>query len=199
MSQNLTFITKRGSEIVSVFEDLGQLRIAVFSDFPYLYEGTLTHEMEYLQTYANSPRAFLFAVYDGPKMVGATTCIPLIDETDDVRLPFEQAGFNLNSIFYFGESILLPSYRGIGLGHRFFDEREAHARSFGTYTTTCFCAVERSENHPATPQDYRPNDAFWTKRGYSKQTTLQSTFEWLDIGQSQPTAKKMVYWMRQLD
>ena len=145
MSQNLTFITKHGPEIASVFEDLGQLRIAVFSDFPYLYEGTLTHEMEYLQTYADSPRAFLFAVYDGSKMVGATTCTPLVDETDDVRLPFEQVGFNLDSIFYFGESILLPSYRGIGLGHRFFDEREAHARRFGTYTTTCFCAVERAD------------------------------------------------------
>ncbi|MEI7583140.1 GNAT family N-acetyltransferase [Runella sp.] len=199
MSQNLTFITKHGPEIASVFEDLGQLRIAVFSDSPYLYEGTLTHEMEYLQTYADSPRAFLFAVYDGSKMVGATTCTPLVDETDDVRLPFEQVGFNLDSIFYFGESILLPSYRGIGLGHRFFDEREAHARRFGTYTTTCFCAVERAENHPAQPQDYRPNDAFWTKRGYQKQPTLQSTFEWLDIGQTQPTAKKMVYWMRNLD
>ena len=198
MSHKLTFITKLGSEIASVFEDLGQLRIAVFRDFPYLYEGTLTHEMDYLQTYADSPRAFLFAVYDGAKMVGATTCIPLIDETDDVRLPFEQANFNLDSVFYFGESILLPAYRGIGLGHRFFDEREAHALSFGTYTTTCFCAVERDENHPATPQDYRPNDAFWTKRGYCKQPTLQSTFEWIDIGQSQPTAKKMVYWMRQL-
>jgi len=199
MAHNLSFIAKNGSEIASVFEDLGKLRITVFRDFPYLYEGTLEHEMDYLQTYADSPRAFLFAVYDGLTMVGATTCIPLADETDDVRLPFEQAGFNFDSIFYFGESILLPSYRGIGLGHRFFDEREAHARSSGIYTTTCFCAVERDENHPANPPEYRPNDTFWTKRGYSKKPSLQSTFEWLDIGQTQPTAKKMVYWMRQLD
>ena len=199
MQPNLTFITKRGPEIAAVFEDLGKLRIAVFRDFPYLYEGTLEHEKEYLQTYADSSHAFLFAVYDGLTMVGATTCIPLVDETDDVRLPFEQAGFDLNSIFYFGESILLPFYRGLGLGHRFFDEREAHARSFGTFTTTCFCAVERDEDHPAQPQIYRPNDTFWTKRGYQKQPTLQSTFEWLDIGQAQPTTKKMVYWMRKLD
>ncbi|MFN8344571.1 MAG: GNAT family N-acetyltransferase [Spirosomataceae bacterium] len=199
LKASITFITKRGPEIASVFEDLGQLRIAVFRDYPYLYEGTLTHEMEYLQTYADSSRAFLFAVYDGLQMVGATTCIPLSDETDDVRSPFEEAGFPLDSIFYFGESILLPSYRGLGLGHRFFDEREAHARSFDTYTTTCFCAVEREENHPSKPQGYRPNDAFWTKRGYQKQPTLQSTFEWQDIGQTQPTAKPMVYWMRKLD
>ncbi len=195
--KELIFLTKRGPEIASVFEDLGKLRIAVFRDFPYLYEGTIDHEKEYLQTYANSPRAFLFAVYDGATMVGATTCIPLTDETADVRQPFEEAGFDLNKIFYFGESILLPAYRGLGLGHRFFDEREAHARSFGSYTTTCFCAVVR-DNHPAQPYDYRPNDAFWTKRGYRKTPALQSSFEWFDLGDQHPTSKQMVYWMRAL-
>ncbi|WP_428660100.1 GNAT family N-acetyltransferase [Runella sp.] len=198
MYQNLTFTTKRGPEIASVIEDLGKLRIAVFRDYPYLYEGTLDYEKEYLQTYVKSPRSFLFAVYDGAEMVGATTCLPLIDETHDVRQPFEEAGFDLTSIFYFGESILLPAYRGLGWGHRFFDEREAHARSFGTYNITCFCAVEREENHPAKPEAYRPNDAFWAKRGYHKEPSLQSGFEWPDIGQTHSTPKKMVYWMRSI-
>ncbi|RDB08052.1 GNAT family N-acetyltransferase [Runella aurantiaca] len=199
MSQNLTFIAKRGPEIASVIEDLGKLRIAVFHDYPYLYEGTLDYEKEYLQIYTKAPRSFLFAVYDGTKMVGATTCIPLTDETADVRLPFEKAGFDINTIFYFGESILLPAYRGLGLGHRFFDEREAHARSFGTYKMTCFCAVERAEDHPSKPQSYRPNDVFWTKRGYQKEPALQSTFEWPDMGQTQSTPKKMIYWCRPLN
>lgn len=198
MFKNLSFITKYGPEISSVFEDLGKLRIAVFRDYPYLYEGTLEHEKEYLKTYTNSPRAFLFSVYDGATMVGATTCIPLSDETANVRQPFEETGFDIDSIFYFGESILLPAYRGLGLGHRFFDEREAHARSFNTYTTTCFCAVVREESPPAQPPNYRPNDTFWTKRGYRKEATLQSTFEWLDIGQTHSTSKQMIYWIRDL-
>lgn len=192
-------MTKCGAEIASVVEELGKLRMAVFRDYPYLYQGTLDYEKDYLQTYVKAPRSFLFAVYDGDEMVGATTCIPLSDETADVQLPFEEAGFDLGTIFYFGESILLPAYRGLGLGHRFFDEREAHARHFGTYTITCFCAVEREENHPAKPQDYRPNDAFWTKRGYRKEPSLQTHFEWPDIGQIHSTAKKMVYWRRPLD
>jgi len=65
MHTTLSFVTKRGAEIASIFEGLGKLRIAVFRDFPYLYEGTLEHEKEYLQTYANSERSFLFSVYDG--------------------------------------------------------------------------------------------------------------------------------------
>ena len=151
----LSYITKKGSGIESVFDDLAALRIAVFHDYPYLYEGSVEYEKEYLKTYSNSERSFLFAVYDGQKMVGATTCIPLKDETAEVRKPFEDAGFDIDTIFYFGESILLPEYRGLGLGHRFFDEREAHARSFGKYQMTCFCSVDRGDNHPAKPAGYR--------------------------------------------
>lgn len=196
--RELSFITKQGSEIESVFDDLARLRIAVFRDFPYLYEGSIAYEKDYLKTYSQSERSFLFAVYNGSDMVGATTAIPLRDETDDIRRPFEEANFPINSIFYFGESILLPEFRGLGLGHRFFDEREAHARRFGTFTTTCFCAVERADTHPARPSDYRPNDQFWLKRGYTKQDSLRSTLDWPDIGETVSSSKTMVYWMRDL-
>ena len=199
MKETLTFVTKKGQEIESVFDDLAALRIAVFHDFPYLYEGTVAYEKEYLKTYSSSERAFLFAVYDHDKMVGATTCIPLLDETADVRKPFEEAGFDLSKIFYFGESILLREYRGMGLGHRFFDEREAHARSFQEYNLTCFCSVERADNHPAKPVDYRPNDAFWTKRGYKKENSLVSYLEWPDIGDNESSEKQMIFWTRGLE
>jgi len=156
------------------------------------------YEKTYLQTYADSPRALLFAAYDGDQMVGATTCIPLSDETEEVQLPFRQAGYDLSQVFYFGESILLPAYRGHGLGHRFFDEREAHAANFGTYFHTCFCAVFRPEDHPLRPVSYQPLDAFWEKRGYRQAPQLQSQFEWLDIGQTFPSPKTMIYWLRAL-
>jgi GNAT superfamily N-acetyltransferase len=196
VAHQLTFVRKTGAEFISIFDDLAALRIAVFRDFPYLYEGTLDYEKEYLQVYADAERSFLFAVYDRSKMVGATTCIPLTDETAEVQAPFLQAGIPLDRVFYFGESILLPSYRGLGLGHRFFDEREAHAHHFGTYSTTCFCAVERPIDHPLRPLDYQPLDVFWIKRGYTKRTDLQSNFEWLDIGTEQPSTKKMIYWVK---
>ncbi len=196
---NLSYITKRGSEIEAVFDDLAQLRITVFKAFPYLYEGTVEYEKEYLKTYILSERSFLFAAYTEGVMIGATTCIPLADETDEVREPFEKANLDIKSIFYFGESILLPEYRGLGLGHRFFDEREAHARSFGTFKTTCFCAVARPDNHPMKPAGYRPLDGFWIKRGYKKTPSVQSQFDWLDIGETVSTHKPMVYWMHILN
>jgi len=198
MTEQLTFTAYRGVEIATVVEALGALRIAVFHDYPYLYEGSLDYEKDYLQIYVQSERAFLFSVFDNGKMVGATTCIPLADEAAEVRKPFEDAGFDISTIFYFGESILLPEYRGLGLGHRFFDEREAHARSFGNFKLSCFCSVERGDNHPTKPANYRPNDTFWLKRGYVKEPSLQSIMEWPDIGETSSSAKKMIFWTKTL-
>ncbi|MCC7466845.1 MAG: GNAT family N-acetyltransferase [Saprospiraceae bacterium] len=195
---DLRFEKYRGAAIRNVFVPLAELRIRVFRDFPYLYEGTLDYELEYLKTYAQSDRALLFAVYDGEKMVGATTCIPLADETPEVQEPFLKAGYNIAEVFYFGESILLPQYRGHGLGHRFFEEREAHAASFGAYRYTCFCAVERPDDHPLRPAGYRPLDDFWTQRGYRKAPGLVAQFSWPDVHETEPTAKNMIYWMKPL-
>lgn len=198
MTNQLTFLRKSGADIESVFDALAALRIAVFRDYPYLYEGNVDYERAYLQTYFKAERAFLFAVYDNQEMVGATTCIPLKNETTEVRKPFEDAGFDVASVFYFGESILLPAYRGLGLGHRFFDEREDHAKSFGDYSLTCFCSVDRGTNHPSKPQDYRSNDIFWTKRGYRQEPALQSTMEWPDIGEDASSPKTMIFWTKSL-
>ena len=190
----LRYEVKKGDAIHSAVDDFAAVRMRVFHEFPYLYEGTLEHEREYLQTYCNAPDAFLFAAYDGDKMIGATTCIPL----KDVRQPFLDAGMDIDKIFYFGESVLLPEYRGLGLGHRFFDEREAHVRSFGTYRYMAFCAVNREANHPLKPSDYRPNDAFWTKRGYRKNPDLVCSMSWLDIGETAKTKKSLTFWMKAL-
>lgn len=194
----LRYQSFNGAAIESVFEPLALLRIAVFRDFPYLYEGSLEYEKEYLDTYAASERSLLFAAFDGDKMIGATTCIPLSDETEEVQAPFLKAGIPLEEVFYFGESILLPEYRGHGLGHRFFDEREAHARKFQGFKITSFCAVDRPADHPMRPGDYRPLDEFWAKRGYRKVPELQTEFVWLDLGAHSPTPKPMIYWTRPL-
>lgn len=188
----------RGAEIGRVADALAALRIAVFRDYPYLYDGSPEYEKEYLQTYIKSERSFLFSVYDGEKMVGATTCIPLAEETADVQEPFLRKGRDIHRIFYFGESILLREYRGLGLGNRFFEEREAHAASFPGTDTVCFCAVRRPADHLLRPEHYQPLDLFWSKRGYTKAADMVSYFEWKDLGEDTSSAKPMEYWFKKI-
>ncbi|KPM48704.1 GNAT family N-acetyltransferase [Jiulongibacter sediminis] len=193
----LSFKSFIGEEIKEVLEPLAELRIQVFRDYPYLYDGSIDYEREYLKTYTNAPQSFLFAVFNTDQMVGATTCIPLKDETAEVREPFLKASTDLNTICYFGESILLKEYRGQGLGNRFFEEREAHARNLGAQFSV-FCAIKRPETHPLRPADYQDLKPFWKKRGYSKSETLQSLFSWKDIDEPEESPKLMEYWTKTL-
>lgn len=184
-----------GEAIAPVIEGLAALRIRVFRDWPYLYEGDAEYERKYLQVYRANPRAIVVAAFDGPTLVGAATGLPLVDADAEFQAGFE--GQEISDIFYCAESVLLPEYRGQGAGHRFFDLREDHARALG-FRRVCFCGVIRPENHPARPADYRPLDGFWKRRGYAPLPGVTARFGWRDIGATEETEKPMQFWMRNL-
>lgn len=184
-----------GKEIEAFIPKLARLRITVFHDFPYLYEGDFEYEKNYLKVYTDSVESVLVAAFCENKIIGAATAIPLKDETDYIQEPFLKSGMNLSEIYYFGESVLLKEFRGYGIGHAFFDGREAAAKKFH-YPITAFCGVRRSDDHAMKPKDYRPLDEFWKKRGYEKQSSLTSFFSWKDIGEKEESKKEMTYWMK---
>jgi GNAT superfamily N-acetyltransferase len=134
---------------------------------------------------------------DGAEIVGASTALPLIKAGKAEQKPFIDAGIDLKSVYYFGESVLLSSYRGRGVGVAFFNAREARARALG-FRTTAFCAVERPSDHPRRPKDYVPLDEFWTKRGYKKRPELHTSFSWRDLDEATESAKPMIFWTRDL-
>jgi GNAT superfamily N-acetyltransferase len=186
-----------GAELQAALGDLAALRIAVFAAFPYLYAGSADYEREYLAEFTASPDAVLVAALDGARIVGAATASPLIHQDDYIRAPFVRHGIDPASVFYFGESVLLPDYRGQGIGHAFFDHREAAARAWGA-SCASFCAVIRPADHPARPAGYVPLDAFWTKRGYAPVPGLTGEFTWAEHGETSERAKPMQYWVREL-
>ncbi len=99
MRQPLHFAAFQGRAIEQVFLPLAQLRMEVFRAYPYLYEGSIEYETEYLQTYSNAERALLFTAFSGEQMIGATTCIPLSDETAAVQKPFVESGYDVQKVF----------------------------------------------------------------------------------------------------
>ncbi|MGJ8618409.1 MAG: GNAT family N-acetyltransferase [Sulfitobacter sp.] len=186
-----------GPALAAALPDIARLRIAVFRDWPYLYDGDLAYEESYLQTYLDSPRAIVVGTYDGDALVGASTGTPLADHADDFSAALAATDLALDQIFYCAESVLLPAYRGRGVGHQFFDAREAHARQLG-FTQSCFCAVVRAADHPLRPAAYRPLDDFWRARGYAPLSGAIAHFTWKDIDQEAETAKPLQFWMRDL-
>lgn len=185
------------AELGRALHDVARLRIAVFAEWPYLYDGDLVYEADYLQSYRTDPHAIVVGAYDGARLVGASTGTPLTSHADEFAAAFASTNIDLADVFYCAESVLLPNYRGRGIGHRFFDLREAHARALG-YSKCCFCAVTRPADHPARPTEYRPLDAFWRARGYAPLKDVIAQFHWRDLGQDRETAKPLQFWIKDL-
>lgn len=185
-----------GAALEQFIPELARLRIEVFRDFPYLYDGDINYEKKYLQTYIDCADSVIVIAFDGDKVVGASTAIPMKYETDELKQPFLDKGYNLDEVFYCSESVLDKNYRGLGIGVRFFEQREAHAKDLGGFKHICFCCVERPADHPRRPADYVPLDQFWTKRGYVKHPELHTSYIWKDLDDSEETPKPMTFWLK---
>jgi GNAT superfamily N-acetyltransferase len=190
--------TGHDPELKRYLPDLARLRIVVFRDFPYLYDGSAEYEEKYLKTYTDCADSLIVLVLDGETVVGATTGLPMDAETPEFQKPFVERGYDPGKIFYCGESVLLKEYRGRGIYPKFFEERENHARSLGRFEWASFCCVQRPEDHPARPSDYQPLDRIWSKFGYVKHPELLTHYTWKDVGETEDTAKPMVFWLKPL-
>lgn len=176
---------------------LAALRMAVFREWPYLYAGDAAYEEAYIAEFLGSAQAALVVARDGAEPVGVATASPLASQPDSLCAPLVAAGIDVARSFYFGESVLLPAYQGQGIGHRFFDEREAAARAFGA-ATAVFCAVVRDPAHPARPGDARELAPFWRKRGYAPLAGVTCSMDWRELGEAAERAHVMQFWARDL-
>lgn len=199
MNENGPIILKslHGRDIEDHLDDIARLRIQVFREWPYLYDGDAAYEAGYLRTYTQASRSIAVLALEGDHVVGASTGLPMEDETEAFRLPLQAAGIDPATLFYCGESVLLPGYRGRGIGHAFFDARETHARRLGGFEWCAFAAVDRDRDDPRRPDGHRDNDVFWHKRGYRRSDiTLQ--LPWKETGRGE-TAHALTFWLHPLE
>lgn len=194
---HLTFETLAGPALHPLLPDLARLRIEVFRDWPYLYEGDAAHEGRYLRAYADAPGAAVVVCRAGDAVVGAATCEPMLQGHAPVRAAFEAAGLDPAAFCYFGESVLLAPWRGRGAGVRFFTLREAHARGLGL-RFAAFCAVARDAADPRRPAGHLPLDGFWRRRGYAPRPDLTVSFDWKEVGAAEATPHPLSFWIKEL-
>jgi GNAT superfamily N-acetyltransferase len=195
MADGLRFETLQGDALRAWLPRLAGLRIAVFREWPYLYEGEAGYEQGYLAAYAASPGAAVVVAIENERAVGCATCQPMAEATARVQAGFRGRGLDPTRFCYFGESVLLPEYRGRGAGLRFFAEREAHARALGL-RAAAFCAVVRNDNDPRRPAGYVPLDAFWRKRGYERRADVSVVFDWKEVGDDRETPHALGFWVK---
>ena len=192
---SLRIETLGGAALAEALPVLTRLRGTVFAEWPYLYQSDPGFESGYLATLAGSPGAMIVVARDGDTPVGMATCQPLAEAHAPVRAAFRRRGVDAAGFCYFGESVLLPAYRGRGAGVGFFAAREAHARSLGL-RAAAFCAVVRNANDPRRPAGHQPLDGFWRRRGYLPRPDLSCVFSWKEVGDDRETPHSLGFWLK---
>lgn len=193
------FIEVSGSAIEYHLEDIAKLRIEIFKEFPYLYDGNIDYEKQYLETYVSSNKSLVILAYIENKLVGVSTCIAMNDSDDYFRCVFSKEGFNINKSFYFGESIVLKEFRGNKIGFEFFKKREQFARRiYPNIELIAFCSVDRPNNHGLRPKSYKSLNQFWSRLGYSIYRSAKVNYSWKDIDNESESLKQMSVWIKKV-
>lgn len=184
----------RGAAIADVVEELGQFRIAIFREYPYLYDGSMEYERAYLARYAGCPASVVALIRDDQGLMAAATGIPLREETSCFIQPFcsDPAQY-----FYLGEVMVRKDVRGRGWGSRLVGWMMDEARARG-FSHACLYTVRRPPDHPARPADYRSPDTLWQRHGFAKVAGYVVPCPWKDIGEAVETEKPMEVWVAEL-
>jgi GNAT superfamily N-acetyltransferase len=186
-----------GAAISDAVDDLATLRLEIFPEFPYLYQGRREDELAYLGSYAEAPDACVILARDGLAVIGAATGMPLVHEDVQMRDAFERTTFPLNEVYYVGELLFRPAYRNCGLGLKLLDQLESHIRSLGRYRRLTCATVERPDNHPLRPRDYTPITRFLVRTGFVRLSGVTTSFMWREtdgVKRDHP----MQFWSKEL-
>jgi GNAT superfamily N-acetyltransferase len=187
-----------GSGLKPYIHSVAKLRMEVFKDYPYFEDPDLNREMHYLKKISSHKETIGVLIFDNTTLVGVSLGYPLNIEEASLQRPLKERHFNIDSYFYFDDSALLKQYRGRGIGHHFFDAREAHVAQYKKYKHICFCAPNHPDPDPSRPKDFIPLVDFWRKRGYVHHPEIQCTLSWKKVEEPHPTEKTMSFWIKDL-
>jgi len=75
-------------------DTVANLRISIFREYPYLYDGNISYEADYLKSYVLSKNSILILARDKGQIVGALTGLPLLEADEMFRIVFEKKSFS---------------------------------------------------------------------------------------------------------
>lgn len=195
--EGLTIQAFKGPEAKIYFKQIATLRITMFKEFPYLYEGSIEDEEEYLSIYFNSPNSVILLVLDKDKVVGFSSSIPLSEEMEEIKNPFVESDLDINSIHYIGEMIIETAYRTKGMFNIMANYQEEYARS-KEYLSIVFMTVIREHNHLLKPKNYRCLEILWKYLGYELLEGIKVKFSWKQVDGECPQDNQLGIWFKKL-
>ncbi|MDO4570881.1 MAG: hypothetical protein Q4D38_10885 [Planctomycetia bacterium] len=185
-----------GNEIEPHLESLGRLRLKVFREYPYLYEGALETEVEHLKCYSRDASGMLLALFDdADRLVGAATGLPALAPWEDASLlVFDPQ--REGKTFYWGEFILEKPFRGKKWGQEMYRRgEETIFRTLG-FENIGIYMIRTSEADAKRPADYLDVKEFVKRRGYRLLPDAQVVWDWAPVGETRKVPHTLDAWLK---
>ncbi len=196
---NLELLT--GKDLESILPFVAQQRIELFREYPYLYEGNLTEEMNYLEWFAKLPHTAMAVAYHDKQPVGFVSGTSFKDFDTHFKGScdvFLKADLKPEEYYYITEGIVVPEHRGNALALKLSALIEGYAKKIG-FTKGCF-VDESHDKHPLKPANYYSLETAFKKAGYIK-SPLSIKFNWVTrqvAGQARDQEHELYYWMKNI-
>jgi ribosomal protein S18 acetylase RimI-like enzyme len=187
----LKIIAFRGEEVLPCLDEVAALRIEIFREWPYLYEGDIKTEKNYLKVYVDTKDSVLVLAKDHEKIVGVVMGLPVADSMKQIQKEYQRQNVSMDGIFYLADAIIFAPYRGQGIGTRMLQTFENSVLEMQKYGQISCCEIVRDQNHPLKPKEYQSLDAFWDHLGFLVSPGWQTSFDYLDIGNTEETPHPM--------
>lgn len=167
MENSIEYKSLSGEEARDYLEELASMRISFFRAFPYLYDGTIEYEKQYLEKYFKSENSHIVIAFENSQIIGFCSSIPLLKEEPAIQNPLISKNEPLEDYLYIGEIILSEKYRGQGIARKLFEIQELYAKKNG-FSKAMLITVNREVNDNNKPLNYKDLDSVWKTFGYQK-------------------------------
>lgn len=182
--------TFKGNAISPYIQDITDLSLTIYREYPYLYEGTEEEYMPFIEYYSYSQNGIACILFDNDKPIGVAIGMPMNEMREKYKQPllnyYTETDFD--SLFYLGEFLLLKEYRGQGFSKQMYLELEQQVRKTGFSSKIFFCEID----------NYRSLDKFWSKLGFKLCGNLSFTVYWRNVSELEDSPHNMIYLMKSL-
>ncbi|MDX8430405.1 MAG: GNAT family N-acetyltransferase [Candidatus Algichlamydia australiensis] len=189
--KNIEIISLQGKEILPYLRELARLRMVVFKEWPYLYDGSYDGEEKYLQIYAETQNALFILAIEGGTVIGAVTGIPVSESMEEVQEVFLKKNLPMNKVYYLGEIMLLKEFRNKGTGKKMYLAFEKFLKELKKFEKVVLCEIFRDKSDKRMPTEYKSLTTFWESLGYKRLPNLEASFSYKEMGLSKESSHAM--------
>lgn len=188
----------KSNEAGPYLDQIIKLQTSNFEQFPYLYSSSKEGDLYYISPYLKSSNSTFMLLLYQKELVGLSLSIPLPESFQDIKELFTENKLDINQYLYVGTITLSEKIRNWYLVYDVMKTHYKTATNLGLSYLTAL-TVDRPDDHPMRPLNYRSPDKLWQRFGWHKYSSLKLQSNWIQTDTNQEESNTLSIWIHPLN